>query len=387
MKVALLTASDFPYGGAAEALVRNITYGLSENNVNIEVVRLRGRRYNFSNDTNINCSNYLFSKPFKIELLKFFELFAIICYVPFFLFYRKFFKSDNIIILYGMEYSYLVIPFIVFSRIMKIRCFRIITDFYKSSTIVPVWWKNPKLFFYHMQMQKIDKYLDGVIVLTKYLYNKCISYGVSENKLLLIPHFIKISDSVDKKKLNTEPIIGFCGTISVENGIIDLLKAFTIVKLHYPESKLIMIGKITDSMKNKIDRLNINFNDILFTGYLNKEQVEKKLRECSILVNPRQKGEWAEAGFPTKLGEYFATKRPVVATKVGDLRDYFSDKKELVFAEPNNPYSLANSIIYLIENKNKAIQIGYDGYKWARKNLDYHENGKKLLKFLLNYNL
>jgi hypothetical protein len=39
----------------------------------------------------------------------------------------------------------------------------------------------------------------------------------------------------------------------------------------------------------------------------------------------------ADSGSPTKIGEYFSARKPVVATKVGDLQHYFSDKKRAGF--------------------------------------------------------
>ena len=101
-----------------------------------------------------------------------------------------------------------------------------------------------------------------------------------------------------------------------------------------------------------------------------------------MLVNPRQSGEWADAGFPTKLGEYFATKRPVITTKIGDLKDYFTDKKQAIFAEPNKPESIAEAILYLLRNNSESERIGEEGYKWAVRNLEYNNNAKRLIDFI-----
>jgi glycosyltransferase involved in cell wall biosynthesis len=384
MNIVILTSGDFPYGGAAESFVRNLALGLNEISVNVEVVRLRGQRYKHSNDTSIKCSNYLFKKPFKLEFLKFIELILIISYIPFFVLNRKFIKKDDAILLYGIKYGYQIIPFIIFSKLVSIKCVRFIVESYSASTIMPVWWKSPKLYFYNLQITKFDKCLDGVIVLTKFLYDRSLKYGVKNSNLLLIPHFIEIKKNLDDIKINTNILIGFCGTVIVENGVLDLIKAFEIVRLNHLDAKLLIIGKVSADMENKIQEMGIDMKNITFTGQLDKKNVETNLLKCSILVNPRQNGERAEAGFPTKLGEYFAMKKPVVTTKLGDLKSYFTDKKEVVFAEPNNPESLANAIEFIINNPEISSKIAENGYNWAKENLDYIVNVRKLITFIGN---
>ena len=381
MNIAIYTSGDFPYGGAAENFVRQMALGLYKNNAQVEVIRVRGKRYSNNNDTPLKASNYLFSKPFKNEELKFIELFCIIFFVPVSLLFRKLYKKEQIILLYGLEYAYLVCPFIFWSKILRISCYRIITDSYEPKSLVPVWWKWPKYFFLKIQYKYFDRYLHGVIVLSRYLYQLCITNGVKRENILLIPHFINTKSQIHKKKTSDiEDIICFCGTPSISNGIIELIKAFKIVTQHRKDTKLMIIGKIPDEILPEIKQ--INEENIHLTGFLKKNDIEPLLQSSSILVNPRKSGARAESGFPTKLGEYFAAQRPVVATKVGDIASYFTDKQEIVFADPDNPESLADSILFLLKNKDKGNQIGLNGFNWALNNLDYIKNSQKLIDFL-----
>ena len=78
-KITILTAGDFPYGGAAENLVRQLALGIDKNGSDVEIVRYRGSRYNNTkNNTSIKCSNYLFRKPRKGNLMNVLELISII---------------------------------------------------------------------------------------------------------------------------------------------------------------------------------------------------------------------------------------------------------------------------------------------------------------------
>jgi glycosyltransferase involved in cell wall biosynthesis len=391
MNVTIFTGSDFPNGKAAENFVRQMALGLHECGEKINIVRFRGKTYPGENDTNIKCNNLLFPQRPKNEILKFFELITLILYSPLAVIYYKIRFRSDVVLIYGIDYSYFTIPISLFSKLLGIKIYRIITDHYDFDTIVPVWWKKPKAYCYKHQLERIDKRFDGLIVLSRYLKESAIANGVDCNRILLVPHFIDVQsfsdEVVDEKEDNeTRQYIGFCGNPSLSNGIIDLVKAFISIKQikKYENVGLIIIGSVKQSIMKEIESRcgESIINSISFTGFLNKSMVNVMLNKCNILVNPRKSGRKAEAGFPTKLGEYFATKKPVIATRLGDLNYYFKDKNELVFADADNPDSLAKSMILLLDNQELARKIGYEGYAWARENLDYKINAIRLLKFL-----
>jgi glycosyltransferase involved in cell wall biosynthesis len=385
INISILTITDFPYGGAGENFIRQIALGLNHHKVNVEVIRFKGNRSSNVNDTPIKCTNYLFKKPFKNELLIFLELFFHILYIPFFIMYRKLIKRDEAILINGIDRMYFVLPFTLFCKLFNIKCYRIIAEIFPDKMITPFWWRKPIALFYKWQMKYFDRYLNGVVVLSSYLYKLCIKNGVKSERLILIPHFInlnvKVTNSIDYSTFR----IGFCGIPSVENGIIDLLNAFKIISILHKKTdvELVIMGEMSKSVNDIIEQQNLLAPNIYFTGFLKKNDVEKELACCTILVNPRKSGILADSGFPTKLGEYFALKKPVVSTKVGDLLLYFTNKDELVFAEPDSPESLAESILYLYNNKENMNLIGLSGYNWAAENLDYIANTKKLTDFVL----
>lgn len=385
LKLSILTSSDFPYGMAMESFVRQLSLGLHANNVELEVVRLHGDRLNNINDTSIKCSNYLFKKPFENEFIKFFEVLFHVLFIPFFVSYRKLFKREQAIIMYGLDRAYLVFPLTVSAKLFGLKTFRVNTEVYPEHTYASKWWRKPLVLFNEFQIKYFDKYLDGIIVLSHFLKKLEIENGVKEKNILLIPHFIN-TDTTTKKNSsienNTIDRIGYCGNPSIANGILDLIDAFLILnKKRTDEVELIIIGEIIPSLQQEISKHTLK--NVIFTGKLNASEVSIELQKCNILVNPRRLGVSADSGFPTKIGEYFAAKKTVVATKVGDLNLYFKDKEELIFAEPNKPDSICNAIEYALQNRDIALQIAKRGNDWAINNLDYINNSKKLIEFIM----
>lgn len=383
MKITILTTSDFPYHGATENFVRQMSKGLQINNAKIEVIRFWGERYSNINDTSIKSSNYLFKKPFKNELLKPIEALIQVLFIPLFIGCRKLYNQDKAIIMYGLDRAYFVFPVTILSKLFRIKCYRIISEIYPTYSYANQWWRKPLIFFYNIQLKYLDKHLNGVIVLSNFSKEICLKNKVKNDNLILIPHFIDLNIKKTIKKEKEIFSIGFCGSPTVENGVLDLIMAIDLIS-HNPtyNFELVIIGSISNDVEKRIEELNFNKQKIHFIGLLTKDQVDEELQKFHVLVNPRRSGILADSGFPTKLGEYFATKKPIVSTRVGDLARYFIDKNEIIFAEPNNPESLADAIIFAYKNKKESEKIGINGYNWAMENLDYVKNSKKLIDFI-----
>lgn len=388
MKIVIYTTSDFPYGGAAENLVREMTLGLHFHKVKVKIIRLKGSRYKYINDTDIPSADLITSIRPNTEILKGLFLFFSIIAIPFSIIKNRIFFKNNVVILYGIDYPYLTIPFIVLCKILNIRLYRLNTDYYDYKTIAPSWWKRPKIWLYRAQIKYIDKYFNGLVVLSNYLYRIAIENDTKEDKVLIIPHFIDtevfsniyIHDSIVNDKIK----ICFCGTASEQNGILDLANSFDLLKEKRQNISLIIVGELSDDICSKMKSIlrNTDTSDINVTGFLCRTDVLRIIKGCDILVNPRKSGARAEAGFPTKLGEYFSSKKAVVSTDTGDISKYCNNWNELVIVPPDSPESMANAISALIEDELKASEIGLNGYKWAAQNLDSRINAEKLLIFL-----
>lgn len=384
----LYTTGDFPFGKAPENLVREFMMGLKKWNKIGYVYRMRGRTFFSDDNFDIPSSNFVIGKFPKNNFLKTLIIILTLILIPLNVIYVKFRFNPRVILLYGLEYMYFIVPFLLIAKILKIKIFRFITDDYNKSVIYPVWWKRIKYIFYKFQRRYVDKYLDGIICLTTLLRDGAIKNGVKEGNVLLIPHFINVNSfSYAGKENSTSSIkrISFCGTPHEPNGIFDLIDAFKIVRNHGYNVELYIIGEPIGWVFEKIKCLLISHEDFyLITGHKVKEEVVVLLNESDILVNPRKAGVFAESGFPTKLGEYFATKKPVVSTGVGDILKYFSNKRELMLVEPSNINDMASAIMFLLENPSAAKNIGFCGYIWALENLDYIRNAGKVKDFIFD---
>lgn len=98
-----------------------------------------------------------------------------------------------------------------------------------------------------------------------------------------------------------------------------------------------------------------------------------------LITTPRR---YESGGFPTKLGEYLATGRVVIATEVGELSSYLASGDNVVFCHPGDIDSIAKSIEFAWRNPDLSKSIGIRGKRTAYQHFNVHTYMDQLRPFL-----
>ncbi len=134
-------------------------------------------------------------------------------------------------------------------------------------------------------------------------------------------------------------------------------------------------------LKAECNRLGIE-DLITFTGLVNSREVRSLLSKCQILAITRPDTIQTRAGFPTKLGEYFALGKPVLATRFGDIEKYFKDGSDVILAECGSPSSIGAKLEWMLQNDGRLEEIAQNGNRTANHLLEYKNSMKRILEFL-----
>lgn len=112
----------------------------------------------------------------------------------------------------------------------------------------------------------------------------------------------------------------YTGTLASRYGIMDLVKAFRLVK--HPHAQLWICGE-GDSRENIIEAARQD-QRIRFLGQVSRDGARQFQREANVLVNPRQPtGEFTRYSFPSKTLEYMASGRPVLMYHLPGIPDEY----------------------------------------------------------------
>lgn len=230
--------------------------------------------------------------------------------------------------------------------------------------------------------KKLHFLADGLIVISKHLYDKFSVYVRHKKAIKLIPISAKAEVFNHKKKFNTPVRIVYSGSFGWKDGVDDLVEAFQSLQKQENNITLFLTGLGAEENICRIKRKISGNEGIKYLGYLEDDEFYKFLREADILCMTRINSHFANAGFPFKLGEYLATGNPVIASASSDVSYYLEDMKDAVLIKPGDIGEIEGSIKFLLKEQDVAIQIGQSGREKCCLYFDPLKNGKLLMDLL-----
>lgn len=240
------------------------------------------------------------------------------------------------------------------------------------------------IWFYRFAWRKIHLIVAKTNVIKNELMEK---FGVPENKIIVLPNGIdlKIFDTGLSKEEAREKIgLPQGATIALYSGSFaykwkgtdTFLQAAAIAK----DISFFLVGGLEADIK----RATASFQDlnIFFVVRKPHKDVPIYLAAADVLVLPDKKGDKVSEGYtsPMKLFEYMASKRPIVASDLGSIKEVVGDQ-EVFFFTPNDPASLAKTILYVVTHKDESVTRARRAYEVV-KVMSWDNYVKKLFPFL-----
>lgn len=125
-------------------------------------------------------------------------------------------------------------------------------------------------------------------------------------------------------------------------------------------------------------------DSVVFTDSVSPTAIPQYFVDAEMLVLARPDNIQAKYGFPTKLGEYLLSGRPVVLTDVGNISDFLVDGKNAFIAEPGNIKSISNKMIEVSNNPDRANTIAIAGKETALDEFNSIKETRKILSIMFN---
>ena len=170
---------------------------------------------------------------------------------------------------------------------------------------------------------------------------------------------------LDEKAL----VVGTISSLAPHKGHEYLVRAASLVKEKFPSAKFLIVGDgpLRTDLENLANNLKIHTN-ILFTGA--RKDIPKILSVMDVFVLPSSLRE----GLGIAIIEAMAAEKPVVATDIGGIPEAVQRGETGFLVPPGNPRALAKAIIELLQNPEKAKEMGKKGRvrfkeKFTRKHM------------------
>jgi len=172
---------------------------------------------------------------------------------------------------------------------------------------------------------------------------------------------------IDKKA----KIVGTIGSLDPRKGFDDFVKAAArVIKIH-PGNRYVIVGngnyKYLDILKKLAGKFNVE-EAFIFTGF--KNDVQRFIPSFDIFVM----SSWEEP-FSRVVLEAMACAKPVIGTNTGGNPEIILQNETGVLIPPKYPDAMAKAIAFLLDNPQKAKEMGEAGYNRVR---DYFNTEKQI---------
>jgi glycosyltransferase involved in cell wall biosynthesis len=163
-------------------------------------------------------------------------------------------------------------------------------------------------------------------------------------------------------------VIMYHGSLVERNGLDLAVEALARVRKTVPNVELRIYGQKTPFLERVMEaaRQKGVHDAIHYLGPKRLEELVAEIDACDVGVIPNQRNAFTEINTPTRIFEYLALGKPVIAPNTTGIRDYLG-KDSLLFFEPGNSENLADRIEYAFSHRAETTEMVKQGQKVYRE--------------------
>lgn len=153
-------------------------------------------------------------------------------------------------------------------------------------------------------------------------------------------------------------IVMYHGSMVRRNGVDLAVDAFARVGKLVPNAELRLFGEHTAFLDQVMQSVrDMGLQDVVhYLGRKSLEDLVPAIDECDVGIIPNHRNVFTELNTPTRIFEYLALGKPVIAPRSAGVCDYF-DEDSLIFFELGNPEDLAQKIKYVYSHRSEVAEI------------------------------
>ncbi len=169
-----------------------------------------------------------------------------------------------------------------------------------------------------------------------------------------------ISESASGKPL----VIMYHGSLVERNGLDIAVDSLARVRKTAPSATLKICGASTPFLEQVMQNArSLGLQScIRYLGPMQLEELVAEIETCDVGIIPNQRNPFTDVNTPTRIFEYLALGKPVIAPRTPGIQDYFNSES-LLFFEAGNAGDLAKQIEYVHFNSRQATETAERGQR------------------------
>jgi glycosyltransferase involved in cell wall biosynthesis len=238
-----------------------------------------------------------------------------------------------------------------------------------------------------------------IIVVSEALRQELLERGVPENKLLVNPNAVdpaRFKPNSGGAQLrsalgigNAEVLVSFAGSFSYWHGVEILEKAIAVIlkdtQTEDIRIRFLLVGKGPLAAEMQLRLKNeVSSGSVIFTGLVPQDEVIRYLDASDILVSPHVPLPDGRPffGSPTKLFEYMAMAKAIIASNLDQLASVIKDNETGMLVPPGDAPALAKAVCLLARTPALRERLGQNARAAAQRDHTWNRNAYNILSRL-----
>jgi len=157
-------------------------------------------------------------------------------------------------------------------------------------------------------------------------------------------------------------VIMYHGSLIERNGLDLAVDALARVREAIPAAELRIYGFKTPFLEKVMDVVREKGLEdrVHYLGFRSLEALAREIETCDVGIIPNHRNAFTEINTPTRIFEYLALGKPVIAPRTLGVEDYFTPDS-LIFFEPGNAEELARKLEQVAFHYDDAIESAERG--------------------------
>jgi glycosyltransferase involved in cell wall biosynthesis len=198
-----------------------------------------------------------------------------------------------------------------------------------------------------------EREITSYVALTDFSRSKFIEGGLPPDKIFVKPNFV---DPDPGARTADGDYALFVGRLSPEKRVSTVLAAWKRLRLAIP---IRVLGGGPDRAQLEAQAVQDGLATVTFLGQVPREQTLAAINNARFLVFS---SEWYE-NFPVTIAEAFACRTPVIASRMGAMKEIVSEGRTGLFFSPGDPDDLAEKVEWAWSHPDEMRAMGVEARK------------------------
>lgn len=295
---------------------------------------------------------------------------------------------------FSPDAPFLLVPNLFFTRILRRKYILGVTDLWPDALFELGVVKN-KVAKFLLRIVSISSYRAApkILMITNDLKDGLMKYGIKENKIevILLPIDLEGCKKFVATKSEVDPSLKDSSFVVLYSGIFGQMYDFKVLlesaRLLEGYKDIVFVirgnGERATEIKDLSNSLRIK-NVVLRSSTLSRDTVLKYISISDVCVVPIASSPTSDRTLPSKVLEFWAYEKPVIAVSGGHLKQLIEKNGAGTTVPSGDRQDLAKAILYHYTHQEISRSMGISGRLLVEREYSYEQVGRQISAILKN---